>query len=75
MFQKISKDFGKFQFLGSNIMRKGSTDPVVEHKGCAGRSAVIFALARLRLRHLQRLSTLGLRPASAGRLLRGRNAE
>lgn len=74
MFQKISRHFGKFQFLRRNIMRKGSTDLVVEHKGCAGRAGDIFALARLLLRYLQRLSTLGLRRAIAGRHLGGRNA-
>lgn len=74
MFQKISRHFGKFQFFRGQHHAKGSRDPVVEHKGCAGRAGDIFALARLRLRYLQRLSTLGLRRAFAGRLLRGRNA-
>jgi hypothetical protein len=54
---------------------KSSEDRVVEHKGCAGRAGDFLPLARLRLRHLQRLSILGLRPAFAGRLLGGRCAE
>jgi hypothetical protein len=56
-------------------MRKDSADPVVEHKGCAGRARVFWALARIGLRHLQRLSTLEPRPASARRLLGGRYAQ
>jgi hypothetical protein len=52
-----------------------SEDPVVEHKGCAGRAGDLFALARVGLRHLRRLPTFGLRPAVAGRVLGGRNAE
>jgi hypothetical protein len=47
----------------------------VEHKGCAGRVGDLFALARVGLRHLRRLSAFGLRPAFAGRVLGGRNAE
>jgi len=35
-FQEISESF---QFWGGNIMRKGSTDPVVEHKGVVGRAS------------------------------------
>ena len=53
---------------------KSSEDPVVEHKGCAGRAGDIFALARVGLRQLRRLSTLDPRPAFARRLLRGPNA-
>ena len=44
MFQKISRHFGKFQFLRRNIMRKGSTDLVVEHKGCAGARVIFLRL-------------------------------
>ena len=54
---------------------KSSEDRVVEHKGCAGRAGDFLSLARLRLRHLQRLSISGLRPALAGRILRGCNAQ
>jgi hypothetical protein len=75
MFQKISVNFGKFQFLRGSTMRKDSRALVVEHKGCAGRVGDLFALARVGLRHLRRLSAFGLRPAFAGRVLGGRNAE
>ena len=54
---------------------KSSEDPVVEHKGCAGHARPFLALARIVVRHLGCLSALGLRPAFARRLLRGRDAE
>ena len=84
-FQEVSKKFPvsgslqkvsrKFPIVGRHNVMKSSEERVVEHKGCAGRAGAFLSLARLRLRHLQRLSILGLRPAFAGRLLGGRYAE
>ena len=45
---EVSESFGKFQFMRSNAMVKGSKDPVVEHKGIVGlASASVRIIVRI----------------------------
>ena len=52
-------------------MRKGSTDPVVEHKGFARRDGFIFALEPFDFTHMRCPAKSGACPAIAGHLSGG----